>query len=293
MSQVWSPRALARGMMWSLAALLILLACNSAPPAKRYELSGQILAVHADRQELAIKHDDIAGYMPGMTMSFPVETKSLMVGRTAGELITATLEVNGLVGKVVAITHTGNAPLPDDTNSAAMTGGILAVGDAVPDAALIDQANQRRSLSEWKGTPVLVTFIYTQCPLPNFCPAMNRNFASIQRSLSSDATVKGRLKLVSISFDPEHDTPAVLAGFAAKHDTDPAVWTWLTGDRVTTDRLAAKFGVSVIRNGATAADVAHNLRTTLVDADGRIAKIYSGTDWTPSSVLSDLRGILK
>lgn len=275
------------------AFVLLLAACRSEPPAKRYELSGQILAVHAERQELAIKHGDIVGYMPGMTMSFPVETKSLMVGRTAGELITATLEVSGLVGKIVAITHTGNAPLPDDTNSAAMTDGILAVGDAVPDAALIDQANQRRSLSEWRGSPVLITFIYTQCPLPNFCPAMNRNFASIQRSLASDATLKGRLKLVSVSFDPEHDTPAVLADFAAKHDTDPAVWTWLTGDRVTTDRMAAKFGVSVIRPGASAADVTHNLRTTLVDADGRIAKIYSGTDWTPSSVLSDLRGILK
>jgi protein SCO1/2 len=122
---------------------------------------------------------------------------------------------------------------------------------------------------------------------------MNRNFASIQRSLAADPALKGRLKLVSISFDPEHDTPAVLAEFAAKHDTDPAVWTWLTGDRVTTDRLAAKFGVSVIREGSTAADVIHNLRTTLVDADGRIVQIYSGADWTSSTVLSDLRGILK
>jgi protein SCO1/2 len=268
-------------------------ACNREPPAKRYELSGQILAVHTDRQELAIKHNDIVGYMPGMTMSFPVATKSLMEGRTPGELITATLEVTGLIGRIVAITHTGNAPLPDDTNSAAMTGGILAIGDPIPDAALIDQADRRRTLAEWKGTPLLITFIYTQCPLPNFCPAMNRNFASIQRSLAADPALKGRLKLVSISFDPEHDTPAVLAEFAAKHDTDPAVWTWLTGDRVTTDRLAAKFGVSVIREGSTAADVIHNLRTTLVDADGRIVQIYSGADWTSSTVLSDLRGILK
>jgi protein SCO1/2 len=122
---------------------------------------------------------------------------------------------------------------------------------------------------------------------------MNRNFASIQRSLAADPALKGRLKLVSISFDPEHDTPAVLAEFAAKHDTDPAVWTWLTGDRVTTDRLAAKFGVTVIREGSTAADVIHNLRTTLVEADGRIVQIYSGADWTSSTVLSDLRGILK
>jgi protein SCO1/2 len=274
-------------------AALLLSACGGKPSAKRYELSGQILAVHSERQELAIKHGDIVGYMPGMTMSFPVETKSLMVGRTPGELVTATLEVRGLIGRIVSVTHTGEAPLPDNTNSVAMTEGILAVGDVIPDAALIDQADRRRSLSEWKGTPLLITFIYTQCPLPNFCPAMNRNFASIQRSLAADASLKGRLKLVSVSFDPEHDTPAVLAAFAATHNTDPSVWTWLTGDRVTTDRLAARFGVSVIRGGASPADVTHNLRTTLVDAEGRIVKIHSGTEWTPSSVLSDLRGLLK
>src|SRR5688572_7724949 len=292
MGRFWSPGALALGMA-ALVTFLLLPACSSEPPPKRYQLSGQILAVHADRQELAVKHGDIEGYMPGMTMSFPVAAKSLMEGRTPGELITATLEVKGLVGRLVAITHTGNAPLPDDTNSAAMTGGILGIGDQIPDAALIDQTDRRRTLSEWKGTPMLVTFIYTQCPLPNFCPAMNRNFASIQRSLAADASLKGRLKLVSVSFDPEHDTSAVLAAFAAKHDSDPAVWTWLTGDRVTTDRLAAKFGVSVIREGKTAADVMHNLRTTLVDADGRIVKIYSGADWTSSTVLSDLRDVLK
>jgi len=276
-----------------VALLTLLCACGSKPAPKQYELTGQVLAVHAERQELAIKHEDIAGYMPGMTMSFPVETKSLMMGRKPGELVTATLEVNGLVGKLVAITHVGEAPLPDTTNTAAMTDGILAVGDAIPDAALIDQANQRRYLVDWKGTPMLITFIYTTCPLPNFCPAMNRNFAAIQRSLATDAALKGRLKLVSVSFDPEVDTPDVLAGFAKKHDTDAAVWTWLTGDRKTTDQLAARFGVSVIREGQKPIDVVHNLRTTLVDAEGRVVKIYSGSQWTPADVLSDLRGILK
>ena len=271
----------------------LLAACSAEPPARRYALTGQVLAVHEARQELAIKHEDIAGYMPGMTMSFPVATKSLMIGRTPGELITATLEVNGLVGKLVAITHVGAAPLPDNTNTAAMTEGILDVGDEVPDAALIDQQDRRRSLSEWKGTPVLLTFIYTRCPLPNFCPAMNRNFASIQKSVAADPALSGRLKLISVSFDPEYDTPAVLAEFARTFETDPAVWTWLTGDRVTTDRLAARFGVSVIRGDASPIDVAHNLRTTLIDADGRIVKIYSGSEWVPSAVLSDVRAVIK
>ncbi|MCR4375453.1 MAG: SCO family protein [Acidobacteria bacterium] len=275
------------------AALALLEACTGTPaqPVKQYELTGQVLAVYEARQELAIKHDDIEGYMPGMTMSFPVATKSLMAGRTPGELIKATLEVDGLVGRIVTITHVGSAPLPD-TNTAAMTAGILAVGDQLPDAALIDQQDRRRSLSEWIGTPTVITFIYTRCPLPNFCPAMNRHFAALQKGLAADATLAGRVKLISITFDPEHDTPAVLADFAAKHDSDPAVWTWLTGDRVTTDRLAAKFGVGLIREADTPTEVIHNLRTTLVDGAGRVVKIYSGSDWTPAAVLADIRGVL-
>jgi protein SCO1/2 len=274
-------------------ALLALSACGGSPPAKQYELKGQVLAVYDDRQELAIKHEDIVGFMPGMTMSFPVATKAMMEGRAPGELITATLEVQALVGRIVAITHVGTAPLPDDTNTVAMIDGILQVGDAVSDVALIDQQNRRRSLSEWTGGPFLLTFIYTRCPLPNFCPAMNRNFASIQRSVAADPALRGRVQLLSVSFDPEHDTPTVLADFAAKHDSDPAVWTWLTGDRITTDRLAARFGVSVIRNDGSAADVTHNLQTILVDAGGHVSKIYSGTNWTTDAVLADLRDITK
>lgn len=277
------------------AACVVLASCGGNAPeskTKQYEMTGQVIAVHENRQELAIKHDDIVGYMPGMTMSFPVSASTLMIGRTPGELITATLEVDGLVGKLVAITHVGSAPLPDATNMAAMTQGILQVGDVIPDAALIDQQDKRRALSEWAGTPVLITFIYTQCPLPNFCPAMNRNMAAIQRGLAADATLRGNLKLISITFDPEHDTPAVLADFAGRYETDPAVWTWLTGDRVTTDRLAAAFGVSLIRETDKPADVVHNLRTTLVDASGKVLKIYSGGDWNATAVLADLRAFL-
>lgn len=283
-----TPRLTAAG-----ALLLLLAACTGTPPkaVKQYELTGQVLAVYEARQELAIKHDDIDGYMPGMTMSFPVATKSLMEGRTPGELIKATLEVDGLIARLVTISHVGSAPLPD-VNTAAMTEGILAVGDQIPDAALVDQQDRRRSLSEWAGTPTVITFIYTRCPLPNFCPAMNRNFAAIQKGLAADPALTGRVKLISISFDPAYDTPAVLADFAAKHDTNPAVWTWLTGDRVTTDRLAARFGVGLIRETDTPTEVIHNLRTTLVDGAGRVVKIYSGSDWTPAAVLADIRGVL-
>jgi protein SCO1/2 len=176
-----------------------------------------------------------------------------------------------------------------DRASPSMATEVLDVGATVPDAALIDENDKRRAFAEWHGTPTLVTFIYTRCPLPNFCPLMDRNFAAIQRDGANDPTLAGKFKLVSVSFDPEHDTPAVLRAHARELGADAAVWTFLTADKVTIDRFAAKFGVGVVRDGDAPGVITHNLRTTLIGADGKILKIYGGSDWTPATALADLR----
>jgi protein SCO1/2 len=280
-----------RSVAWTAAAAVLtasLSGCSQTPPPKRYPLTGQVIAVNAVQQTITIKHEDIPNYMPGMTMSFPVVRADLLNNRTPGELVKAVLEVSDSAGKIAEITHTGTAPLPSE-NETAMAAGVLDVGGDVPDAALIDQFDKRRSISEWKGGLTLITFIYTTCPLPNFCPLMDQNFATIQRQVAEDPALKGKVKLISISFDPERDTPAVLKAHAAKFKADPAVWTFLTGDRVTIDRFAAKFGVGVVREGAGPASIAHNLRTALIGTDGKILRIYGGSDWTPSAALADLR----
>lgn len=266
--------------------------CARPDPPRQYEMTGQVLAVRENGQELVIRHDDIPGYMPGMTMTFPVAASSLMVERTPGELIAATLEVDGVSYRLTAITRTGMAPLPDTTNQVALAGGILDAGDEMPDAALLDQDDRRRSLSEWRGTPVLVTFIYTRCPLPNYCPLMDRHFASLQQTVAADPALAGRLRLISISFDTEYDTPAVLAAHAGRLKADTTTWTFLTGDRVTVERLAARFGVGLIRETDGSTDITHNLRTALFAADGTLVKMYPGNEWTPSTVLADLRAHL-
>lgn len=278
-----------------LALVLVALAfaaCRREPPPRQYPIEGQVLAVHAERQELTIKHGDIPGLMPAMTMTFGVSSPLLLRDRKPGELVTGTLEVGNDTGRIVAIAHAGEAPLPADSNEAAMAGAVLAEGDEVPDAAFIDQSDRRRSFSEWRGSPTLVTFIYTRCPLPNFCPLMDRHFATLQKAIMADAALRGRSRLVSISFDPDYDTPSVLAAHAARYGADPSVWTLLTGDRVTVDRFAARFGVGVLRQTGEA-EITHNLRTILIGADGRVVRIYSGNDWTPSGVLADMRRLVR
>ncbi len=275
--------------VWILAVLAMAsAACQQAEPARQYPISGQVLGVDGDRGEITLRHEDIDGLMPAMTMSFPVADRALLADREPGDLVTGTLEVSDSLGRLVALSKTGSGPLPESSNAATMAAELLATGDLVPDAALIDHHDARRSLSEWFGTPTLVTFIYTRCPLPNFCPLMDRNFAAIQRDIAADPALAGRVKLLSITLDPDYDTPAVLAEHAAGLGADPAIWTFLTGDRVTIDRVAARFGVGVMREGDAAATITHNLRTVLIGADGRIAAIYSGSDWTPSRAFSDL-----
>jgi len=276
-----------------IVALLAGTACSAPEPAREYPISGQILAVHSDRGEVTIRHDDIEGLMPAMTMTFPVAEAALIEGREPGDLVSGTLEVSESLGRIVALEKTGTAPLPDTSNSVLMAAELLAVGDAVPDAALIDQTDTRRSLSEWFGAPTLVTFLYTRCPLPNFCPLMDRNFALIQDRIAADPTLAGRVRLISVTLDPDYDTPAVLSEHASTLGADPAVWTFLTGDRVTIDRVAARFGVGVMRDDGPEGPVTHNLRTALIDSDGKLAKVYSGNEWTPDQVVEDLNAAVR
>jgi protein SCO1/2 len=275
----------------TLALAVLGVGCAQPPPAKQYPLTGQVLAVNLAKQEITVKHDDIPGLMPAMTMTYAVSSPALLAGRAPGETVSATLEVRDALGRITAITHTGTAPLPANTNEAALAGGILDVGDVVDDVALVDQADRRRSLAEWKGTLSVVTFIYTRCPLPDFCPLMDQNFATLQRRVTQDPALRGRVRLISVTLDPEFDTPAVLAEHAARRHADPAIWTFLTGDRGTIERLAGHLGVGVIRDGSPM--VTHNLRTAILDGDLRILKVYSGNEWTPGEVLKELAAVKK
>ena len=278
------PRRFAICLAW----LGLLAACReSAPPTRTYPLTGQVLGVSAERRQVTVRHDDIEGFMPGMIMSFPVADAALLEGREPGEIISATLEVTDSTGRLIAITRTGFSELPAEPNLLA-AGPMLDVGEEVPDTAFVDQSDRRRMLSEWHDRLTLLTFIYTRCPLLNFCPLMDRHFLRIQDTVQSEAALRDRVRLLTVSFDPDYDTPAVLAAHAARLGADPEIWTFLTADRATVDRFAGRLGVGLMRP-ADGDEITHNLRTFLIGRDGRIARIYSGNEWTPAQAIADLR----
>ena len=204
------------GLKGSAAVLLLVTvtAC-SAGSRRDYELSGQVVAVDRNRKEITIKHGDIKGFMPGMTMPFTVRDESLLDGKAPGDLVNATLVVEEAQGYLSAITKTGHAPLAEPSPAPAGF-DLLETGEAVPDFTFVDAAGSTRRLSDWRGRTVAVTFIYTRCPLPDFCPLMDRHFASVQRQALADPALRDRFHLLSVSFDPVYDTPAVLRAHAER-----------------------------------------------------------------------------
>ena len=281
-------------MLVRVAATLVLCAALALPACSRsrqYELRGQIIAVDSASATITIKHEDIRGFMPAMTMPFEVRDRRLLDGREPGELITATLVVEENAAYLLAIRRTGMAPLAEAP--AAVPVDVLRAGDRAPDAAFVDQLTRPRRFSDWRGQAVAVTFIYTRCPLPDFCPLMDRNFREVQRIIAGDPALNGRAHLVTVSFDPDYDTAEVLARHAKRVSADPAHWTLLTGAADQVDRFTTKFGVSVIKGEQPGDEIVHNLRTGVVDPEGRIVTILSGNDWTPADLVGHLRGTLR
>lgn len=271
----------------------LLAGCRQAPPAAavRYPLSGHVLGVQLDTGELLVKHEAVPGYMDAMTMPFRVADRTAIRDRRPGDLITATLVVDAERSYLEDVQATGQAPLGDDAPARPVAEGlhILAPGDLAPDTTLTDHRGASRSLAEWRGSAVAVTFIYTRCPLPDFCPLLDRRFAAVQAAAAGDPVLRGRVRLLSVSFDPDADTPEVLAAHAARAGA-LADWFFATAPRERVDRFAAMFGVNVIREADRT--ITHNLRTAVVAPDGRIAVLRSGNDWTADDLLADLRQAL-
>lgn len=268
-------------------AILSTLQCGPQP--KEYPLRGQILAVNRAARQLTIRHEDIPGYMPGMVMAFRVADAADIDRHKPGELISATLVVRDLDSEIKDIRVTGSAPV-DAAVARIATTPVLAPGDLVPEGDLIDENGRSRHLSEWRGSVVLLTFLYTRCPLPDFCPRLERHYVAVQKQLK-DSGMAGHARLIAVSFDPAYDTPAVLRKHAAQVGADPAVWEYLTGDVTSVERFAAQFGVTIMRNDADARDITHNLRTAVIAPDGKLVEILSGNSWTPAEAVAAMRRV--
>jgi protein SCO1/2 len=259
--------------------VFVFVACTNRP--REVELRGVVVSVDLPKKEITIQHGDIPRFMPAMTMPFKVRDVRLLEGRVPGDLVRGTLVVENADAHLRTLERTGSGGVP--TTSSPTLPGVITPGAAVPDARFLDERGDLQRLSGWRGQALAVSFIYTRCPL------MDQHFKAAQAVVLSDPDLRGRVRLLSVSFDPIHDQPAVLARRAKQLGVDPGVWSYLTGEREEIARFASGFGVSIMPADAQTQEIVHNLRTAIIDPAGRLSTILPGNEWTPQELLAQLR----
>jgi len=279
-----------------LCALVLLACCTSKPKeskdVQRYPIEGKVIAVDRPKKEITLQHKDIPGYMKGMTMPFRVQDDWVFNVAHAGDELHGTLAVGADRAYItdVSINQGGATAAASSTSQAHMPDA----GEAVPDFSFVDQNGRSVHLRQFRGKPLLLTFIYTRCPLPDFCIRMSNNFGQLAGDLKQAApAVYGRLQLLSISIDPEYDKPAVLMRYGKTYagDVDPKFehWRFVSSTAAETRTAANFFGLAYVpENG----QIVHSLRTVLVAPDGKIAAQYAGNEWTPGEVEAELKAII-
>jgi len=269
-------------------AVSVLVSCGRQPSqkAERFELKGKVIGVDKRDSTVSIAHEAIPGYMDAMTMPFKLKDERLLKDLAEGDRVQATLVVSGLRSWLEDVVVMREAVDPASL-AKAETWVEPKPGDEVPDFKLIDQKGKRFSFHQYRGRIVVLTFIYTRCPLPDYCPLMTDNFAQIAKSLKSEPDALGKTRLLSITVDPEYDTPKVLREYAARRSDDSTQWDYATGTKDEVKQIATYFGMQYWPDGD---QVVHSLRTAIVGADGRLVKLYRGNEWKPDEIVRELRG---
>ena len=256
---------------------------------KHYELKGKIVAVDPGKHQVTVSHEDIKGYMPVMTMPFTVRDQIDLKELGPNDLLTATLVVDGAHAWLQDLIVTR----VNSDSSAAPAAVIAKEGDEVPNFTLRNQNNREIHVRDYRGKALLLTFIYTRCPVPEYCTLMSDNFAQIDRALGQDPEVYGKTHLLSISIDPAYDTPEVLKSYGAAHteryeQETFAHWEFAGGTTEQVKKIAGYFGLTYFPQED---QIIHALRTVIIDPDGKIAKIYSGNDWKPEEVVEEMKQV--
>ncbi|MFA6544625.1 MAG: SCO family protein [Limisphaerales bacterium] len=255
-------------------------------PTQTFQVRGQIRGLDMANRVIRIAHEEIPDYMPAMTMPLPVKDTALFKGLSKGDSVQFELTVtegDSWISHIQKILSEASAAIANPATSAdyIRTNEIerVQIGETVPDFKLVDQDGNDIRLRDLRGKVVVLTFIYTRCPLPNFCPLMSKNFADLERRLSKD--FPNRYQLLSITMDPGFDRPSVLKEYAARYDANTKNWSFATGDLQQIQFIAGLTGLYYVWEGGL---ISHDLRTVLIGPDGRLAHIWRSNVWTPYEV---------
>jgi protein SCO1/2 len=280
-TEVTRPRTPARRVL-AIAFLLAGAALACSEPPRRFPAQGIVRGVDAEAGQVLIEHEEIEGLMEAMIMSFDVADPAALEGLADGQTIDFVVIARGQRYRVDEIVVTGNT-----FAAAAGPGfeGLADVGERAPGFELVDQDGRTVSLASLRGDPVFLDFVYTSCPGP--CPILTATHVSLQRALPTE--LRARIRFVSISLDPERDTPEALRSYAEVHGADLASWSFLTGTPDAVRPVVASYGVGSVRGED--GEIDHIVATFLIDAEGRIARRYLGLEHDTDELRADIEGL--
>jgi protein SCO1 len=292
-----------RFLAFSLLAVVVFSGCHGGPKAdsqaatnpsyKAYKLRGKVVATNTAKGEVTLDHEAIPGFMEAMTMPYKLKDANILSELHPGDVITADLLVSPDPNADFLLDHIVVVAQGKPDYHPQVSYHVPAAGDAVPDFKLRNQDGRTIHLGQFKGNALLVTFIYTRCPLPDFCPRVTRNFAAVDKQIAANPALRGT-HLLCVSFDPEHDSPDRLRAYGAIYIGSDAMtafdhWDFAVPERPVLVEMAKWFDVGM--SNAADGSITHTLSTTLIGANGKVVKFYPGNDWTVEEVLGDLKGI--
>ena len=268
-------------------------ATNSAANSQKqtFHVRGVVKEIQSPTRA-RIAHEAIPGYMPAMTMPLDAKNTNELAGVKAGDQIGFDMVVTDKDGWIENVKRSGEAPIAvtGETNqgvsfSKSRIVEPLSPGDPVPDYQFVNEEGKTIHLSDFKGQALAVTFIFTRCPFPTFCPKMNSNFEKIATELSKPGGPTN-WHLLSISFDPEYDTPARMTEYAKRYTRDAAKWSFATGEKSDIEAFTEQLGlVFLSRNGT----IEHNLRTAIINPNGKLRQVVIGNEWDVDEFIVEMK----
>jgi len=263
--------------------------------AQQFQVHGLLLKFDSDNGSMLVSQEDIPGYMEAMTMSYRVDSRQELASFKPGSRIEFTLIVGADTSSVSNIHLLPSASVlrePLEARSLALLEATLQgpsasrrkiqIGEPVPDFTLLDQMAKLVSLHEFSGKVICVTFVYTRCPLPDYCLRLSNNFGCLQKRFPGH--MGNDLILLSITFDPAHDSPEVLARYSQIWKANPKSWHLLTGPPDEVKRICTLLGSNFWPDEGA---LTHSLHTLIIDQTGKLAADVEGNQFTAAQ-LGDL-----
>jgi len=255
-----------------------------------FQVKGVVKELKPDGKTVVIKHQEVTNYMPAMTMPFEVKDTNELRGLQPGDAITFRMLVTDTDGWIDHIAKL-NAPRPAEQPSRPVLRQVrdvdpLKEGDLLPEYHFTNELGQAVSTRQFMGQALVFTFFFTRCPYPTFCPLMSNNFEDTQKKLLALPNGPANWHLLSISFDTDFDTPAILKAYAGHYNYNPAHWSFVTGEELDITAIGDQVGLYFGHDET--GGVTHNLRTVVVDAQGRVQKIIPNNKWTSDELVAEI-----